>query len=211
MRTKHALLPVAAAMAMILGGCGKADTSQSVIGQAEGAVTNVRDSAQVYAPDQLKSAEAKLAQMKADHEDKDYKAVLAAVPDMNAQIKTINDAVAAKQVAAVAAEQEWSTMNQEIPKDVELIQARVDELSAGKAKLPKDVTKETVATAKTELETVKATWAEATDEASSGKLVEATEKGRTVAAKVEELKTQLGVTEEAAPALASTAPASIAG
>lgn len=210
MRTKHALLPVAAAMAMILGGCGKADTSTSVIGQAEGAVTSVRDSAQVYAPEELKSAEAKLAQMKADHEEKDYKSVLAAVPDMNAQIKTINDAVAAKQVAAVAAEQEWTALNQEIPKDVEVIQARVDELSVA-SKLPKDVTKETVATAKTELETVKATWAEATAEASSGKLVEATEKARTVAAKVEELKTQLGVTEEAAPALASTAPASIAG
>jgi hypothetical protein len=210
MRIQHALLPVAAAMAMILGGCGKADTAQSVIGQAEGAVTSVRDTAQAYAPEELKSAEAKLAQMKQDHEQKNYEAVVAAVPDMNAQIQSINDAVAAKQVAAVAAEQEWTTLNQEVPKDVQLVQTRVDEL-AGSAKLPKDVTKEAVATAKTELETAKATWAAAEADASAGKLVEATEKGRTVQAKVEELKTQLGVTEDAAPALASNAPAPAAG
>ena len=121
----------------------------------------------------------------------------------------INEAIAAKQVAAVAAEQEWSTLNEAVPKDVEAVQARVDELAGG-AKLPKDVTKEVVATAKTELETVKATWAAAEADASAGNLVEATEKGRTVQAKVEELKTQLGVTE-AAPALAANKPASIAG
>jgi hypothetical protein len=208
MRIRHALLPLAAAM--ILAGCGKADTSTSVIGQAEGAVTTVRDSAQAYAPEELKSAEAKLAQMKQDHEQKNYEAVVAAVPEMNAQIQAINDAVAAKQVASVAAEQEWTTLNQEVPKAVEVIQARVDELAGG-AKLPKDVTKETVATAKTELETVKATWAAAEADASAGKLVEATEKGRTVQAKVAELKTQLHVTEEASQALASNAPAPTAG
>lgn len=207
MRIQHALLPLAATM--ILAGCGKADTSQSVIGQADGAVTSVRDTAQAYAPEELKSAEAKLAQMKQDHQKKNYEAVVAAVPDMNAQIQAINDAVTAKQAASVAAEQEWTALNAEIPKDVEVIQARVDELAGG-AKLPKDVTKEAVATAKTELETVKAAWAAAEADASAGKLVEAAEKARTVQAKVEELKTQLGVTE-AAPALASTAPASIQG
>jgi hypothetical protein len=197
-------------MAMILGGCGKADTATSVIGQAETAVTSVRDSAQLSAPEELKSAEAKLAQMKQDNERKDYEAVVAAVPEMNAQIQAINDAVTAKQAATVAAEQEWTTLHQEVPKDVQAVQARVDELAGG-AKLPKDVTKATVATAKTELETVKATWAAAEADASAGKLIEATEKGRTAQTKVDELKTQLGVTEEAAPALASSAPAPVAG
>jgi hypothetical protein len=203
MRIQHALLPLAAAM--ILAGCGKAETAKSVIGQAEGAVTTVRDSAQAYAPEELKSAEAKLAQMKQDNEQKNYEAVVAAVPDMNVQIKTINEAIAAKQVASVAAEQEWTTLNEKVPKDVEVVQARVDELAGG-AKLPKDVTKEAVATAKTELEAVKTTWAEATADADAGKLVEAAEKGRTVQAKVEELKTQLGVTESAALASNATPP-----
>lgn len=191
MRTKHALLPVAAAMAMILGGCGKADTSQSVIGQAEGAVTNVRDSAQAYAPEELKSAEAKLAQMKADHEEKDYKAVLAAVPDMNAQIKTINDAVAAKQVAAVAAEEEWTALNQEIPKDVEVIQARVDELSSSAAKLPKDVTKEAYESAKAKIDELKAEWAAAEAAHAEGRAIEAAEKARAAELKAQEVSEQL--------------------
>jgi hypothetical protein len=68
------------------------------------------------------------------------------------------------------------------------------------AALPKDVTKEELATAKTELETVKSTWAEAIAAASAGNTTEATDKGRIVQAKVEELKNSLGMNEVLASA-----------
>jgi hypothetical protein len=62
------------------------------------------------------------------------------------------------------------------------------------------VTKEEFETAKTELETVKTTWAEATAAASAGHTSEATDKGRIVQAKVEELKNSLGMNEQLASA-----------
>jgi hypothetical protein len=49
---------------------------------------------------------------------------------------------------------------------------------------------------------MKATWAEATAAATAGNTMEAADKGRTVQAKGEELKTQLGLN----PAVASVAP-----
>ena len=78
----------------------------------------------------------------------------------------------------------------------------VDALSG--SKLPKEITKETFETAKTELETTKATWAEATAAATAGDTQVAADKGRTVQAKGEELKNQLGLN----PSLASATPPS---
>jgi predicted nucleic acid-binding Zn-ribbon protein len=123
---------------------------------------------------------------------------VAEVPKFNEQMKTLEAAVASKQTAEAAAAVEWSALNEEVPKAVEAIQARVDSLKP--AALPKDVTKEELATAKTELETVKSTWAEAIAAASAGNTTEATDKGRIVQAKVEELKNSLGMNEVLASA-----------
>ena len=114
--------------------------------------------------------------MKQNFDEREYKVVVAEVPKFNEQMRTLKEAVASKQTAEAAAAVEWSTLNEEVPKAVEAIQARVDSLKP--AALPKDVTKEELATAKTELETVKTTWAEATAAASAGNTAEATEKGR---------------------------------
>ena len=62
------------------------------------------------------------------------------------------------------------------------------------------VTKEEFEAAKTDLETMKTTWAEATAAASAGHTAEATDKGRIVQAKAEELKNQLGMNELVASA-----------
>ena len=154
------------------------------------------------APDELKAAETTLAHMKQNFDERDYKVVVADVPQFNTQVKALEDAMAAKQTADAAATQEWSTLATEVPKSIEAIQARVDSLKP--AALPKDVTKEELATAKTELETVKSTWAEAEAAAGAGNPAEAADKGRTVQAKTEELKNSLGMNEQ----LASTTPPS---
>ena len=198
MKLYQAVLPLAAAMIFV--GCGSRTTAQSVVGQAEGQVSNVQQEAEVTAPAELKTVQGTLAHMKAGFDDRDYKQVVNDVPQFNAQMKTLKDAMAAKQGEAAAAMQEWSTLNTEVPKAVEEIQARVDSLKPNA--LPKDVTKEELATAKTDLETMKATWAEATAAASAGKTVEAATKGRTVQAKANELKDSLGINQQ----LASAAP-----
>jgi hypothetical protein len=59
------------------------------------------------------------------------------------------------------------------------------------------VKKETLEAAKTELESMKTTWAAATVAASAGQANDAADKGRTVKAKGEELMKQLGATPPA--------------
>lgn len=199
MKVYQALLPLAAAM--MIAGCGSRTTAQNVVGQADGMVTKLRPEASVTAPEELKVVEGTLATMKQDFNERDYKPVVDAVPQFNQQLRTLEDAMATKQTAAAAATQEWSTLNSEVPKSIEAIQARVDSLRPNA--LPKDVTKEELETAKTELETIKVTWTEATNAASEGDPAAAAEKGRTVAAKAEELKSALGMNEQ----LASAAPA----
>lgn len=199
MKVYQALLPLAAAM--MIAGCGSRTTAQNVVGQADGMVTKLRPEASVTAPEELKVVEGTLATMKQDFNERDYKPVVDAVPQFNQQLRTLEDAMATKQTAAAAATQEWSTLNSEVPKSIEAIQARVDSLRPNA--LPKDVTKEELETAKTELETIKVTWTEATNAASAGDPAAAAEKGRTVAAKAEELKSSLGMNEQ----LASAAPA----
>jgi predicted nucleic acid-binding Zn-ribbon protein len=196
MKFYQALLPLAAAM--MIAGCGNRGTAESVIGQADGALTTAKEEASIIAPSELKAAEDTLAHMKQSFDAREYKVVVADVPKFNDQMRALKEAVASKQTAEAAAAVEWSTLNEEVPKAVEAIQARVDSLKP--AALPKDVTKEELATAKTELETMKATWAEATAAASAGKTSEATDKGRIVQAKAEELKNTLGMNEVLASA-----------
>jgi hypothetical protein len=196
MKVYQALLPLAAAM--MIAGCGNRGTAQNVVGQAEGGIAAVKEEAAVKAPEELKAAEATLAHMKQNFDSRDYKVVVADVPQFNEQMKTLKEAVASKQTVEAAAAQEWSTLNEQVPKAVEEIQARVDSLKP--AALPKDVTKEELETAKADLETMKTTWSEATAAASAGNTTEATDKGRVVLAKAEELKNTLGMNETLASA-----------
>ncbi len=196
MKVYQALLPLVAAM--MIAGCGGRSTAQSVIGQAEGRMGTVQEQAARTAPAELKAAENTLAHMKQNFDARDYDVVIADVPQFNAQIKTLEEAMASQLTAEAAATQEWSMLNEEVPKSVEAIQARVDSLKP--TALPKDVTKEELESAKIELETMKATWTEATEAAVAGNTVEATEKGRMVQAKAEELKNQLGMNETLASA-----------
>jgi hypothetical protein len=198
MKFYQALLPLAAAM--MIAGCGSRSTAQNVVGQAENALNEVRGDASVAAPNELKAADATLAHMKQNFDQHEYKVVIADVPQFNNQMNAVKTAIETKQNGDLAATQEWTTLNTEVPKAVEEIQAKVDSLKPNA--LPKDVTKEELETAKTDLEAMKATWTEATTAANNGDLVAAAEKGRTVQAKAQEIKSSLGMNEQ----LASVAP-----
>jgi len=194
MKVYQALLPLAAAM--MIAGCGSRSTAQNVVGQAENALNEVRGDASVAAPNELKAADTTLAHMKQNFDQREYKVVIADVPQFNNQMSAVKTAIESKQNGDLAATQEWTTLNTEVPKAVEEIQAKVDSIKPNA--LPKDVTKDEFETAKKDLETMKATWSEATTAANNGDLVAATEKGRTVQAKAQELKSSLGMNEQLA-------------
>lgn len=186
--------------ALLLTGCGNKQPATNAVTQAEAALTPVRDDASRYAPDELKAADATLAKMKEDLSKEDYKGVVSAVPQFNTQMKTLQEALVQQQTLAAAAQNEWDTLNAQVPKAIEAIQVRVDALKG--QKLPKEITKENYEAAKTDLETLKSTWTEATTAATAGNTQEAADKGRTVMSKAEELKTELGMS----PALAQAQP-----
>ena len=196
MKLHQALLPLAAATMM--AACGSRGTAQNVVGQADGAIEKVKEQAALSAPNELKAAQGTVAQMHQNFDARKYKVVIADVPKFNEELKSINAAMEANQGKVAAATQEWTTLNTEVPKAVEEIQARVNSLKPNA--LPKDVTKEELETAKTDLEALKATWAEATAAAGANNPLEATEKGRIVQAKTVELKNSLGMTEQVASA-----------
>lgn len=202
MRISQAFLALAATT-LLMTGCGNKQPANNAVTQAENAISPLRDDAAKYAPEELKAADATLTRMKDDLAKEDYKAVVAAVPKINTDINTLKGAVVQKQTVAAAAQNEWDALNTEVPKSLEAVQTRVDSLKG--TKLPKEISKENYEAAKTDLETIKVTWTEATTAATAGNTVEAADKGRTVQAKVEEIKNELGMN----PALAQSSGATM--
>ncbi len=191
MRMSQAFLPLAAAALLVTGCSNKHTAAQTALGSAEGAIETVKEEAALYAPEELKAAEATVGEMKAKFTEREYADVVAKVPEFNTQLELVQATIVSKQTTEVASIKEWQTLNQEVPESVEALQARVDSLQGGK--LPKEVSKESFETAKSELATLKATWAEAQAAANAGRNTEAADKGRTAQSKAEALKSQLGM------------------
>ncbi|MDF3020725.1 MAG: hypothetical protein K0Q92_2028 [Steroidobacteraceae bacterium] len=139
MRISQAFLPLVAG-ALLLTACGNEQPANNAVTQADAALSPMRDDASKFAPDELKAADATLAKMKDDLAKEDYKAVVGAVPQFNTEVKALQETLVQKQTLAAAAQNEWDTLNAEVPKAVEAIQVRVDALKG--AKLPKEITKE---------------------------------------------------------------------
>jgi hypothetical protein len=192
MKVLNGLMALAATSLLIVGCSSQKTPATNAVTQAEAAVTEVRFEAEKYAPAELKAVDATLANLKADLAKEDYKGVVAAVPQFNKEMAALKEITVAKQTQVVAATHEWEALSEEVPKQVQAIQTRVDSLSA--SKLPKEVNKEAFEAAKVALETMKATWAEATAAFSAGDALAATDKARLVQSKAKELETQLAMT-----------------
>jgi hypothetical protein len=180
------------ALALLMSACAsKEDPAKQIVARADAGLAPVREDASVYAPNELKTAEDKLAAAKDDITWEHYQKVLEEGPALEASVAAVKDAVVAKKTQAAAATHEWTDLSETVPKIVEALQSRVDTLSKAR-KLPPEVKKETLESAKTELESMKTTWAAASAAFSAGQATEAADKGRTVKAKGEELLQQLG-------------------
>ena len=193
MRISNVLMAVAAT-ALLMTGCAKQkEPATQAVQAVETSLAGIRDDAAKFAPTELSAVDAKLAALKEKLAKEDYKAVLAEAPALTKEVESLKETTVAKQTQNAAATHEWEALNADVPKMVQAIQSRVDILSQSK-KLPKELTKESFDAAKSGLETMKSTWAEATAAASAGNAMEAADKGRAVKAKGEEVLQQLGMT-----------------
>jgi predicted nucleic acid-binding Zn-ribbon protein len=197
MRFSNLFLALAATTLIATGCAQQKAPATKALDAIESSLAEVRDDAAKYAPEGLKGVESQVARLKESLDKKEYENVLAGTPSLDKAVASLKDAVAAgkKHAAAelAAAKTEWANLNTEVPKMVENIQTRVDELSKKKVRFR--VSKEELESAKSGLEWMKTEWAEATAASNSGKQVAAAEKARAVKAKGEEVQKTLGMKE----------------
>jgi chromosome segregation ATPase len=196
MQISKSFLALAATSLLFAGGCARQKApATKALESVETSLNAVKEDAAKYAPDGLKGVEAQYARLKDSLDKKEYDNVLAGAPELEKAVGSLKDAVdAGKKHAAAAlasAKTEWASLNDEVPKMVENIQTRVDELSKKKVRFK--VSKEELESAKSGLEWMKSEWAEATAALSSGKQIVAAEKARAVKAKGEEVQKTLGM------------------
>jgi hypothetical protein len=194
---KQSIWLLAALTAVLIIGCNmqKGPAEQAVAG-AQAALDAVRDSAMQYAPEQLGGVDAQLSDMKGKFQQGDYAGVLATAPALMTAISGLKDAATAKKAAAeqalAKAKDDWGPASVAVPKMVDDLAKRVEALSKGK--LPKGVTKDAVAAAKSGLDSLKSTWGDATNASASGDYTTAMAKAQAVKDKATELMKSLGMT-----------------
>lgn len=192
---KHPVFLLAALAAVLLVGCNtQKGPAEQALASAQSALDAVRDDAQKYAPEQLGGVEAKLSDMKGAFQQGNYAGVLAAAPGLTASIASMKDAAAAKKVEAeqalAKAKDDWGPASTAVPKMVEEIARRVETLSRTK-KLPRGVTKDSLAAAKTAVDSMKSSWADAANASSSGDYTTAMAKAEAVKSKAAEIMKSL--------------------
>src|SRR5688572_19019981 len=195
MRFSSLILSLCAATLLIAGCAKNQHAAKEAVDKIESSLAEVKEDAQRYAPDGLKSIESQLARFRADIEAKNYDDVVAGSPQLEKAVASLKDAVStgkkhAQQALAVA-KTEWESLSVEVPKMVETLDARVAELD--KKKLFRGIKKEDFEGAKQTLSTMKSTWAEASDEFNSGKAVSAADKGKSAKSMGDELYDKLEI------------------
>ena len=170
--------------------------AEQAVAAAESALTTIRDMATRYAPDQLQAVEAQLNSAKDSLAKGDYKAVLAGMPALQSAINSLKDTATAKQqeveAANAKAKDAWGPMSSDVPKMVDAIQSRVDILSKSHH-LPKGVTKDSLAAAKSSVDSMKSAWGAAANAATSGDYNTAVSKGQAVRDQASQIMQSLGM------------------
>jgi hypothetical protein len=138
--------------------------------------------AQQYVPDQLSSAQGKVAALTASFEKKDYAAVVAGAPAVLAEVNGLAGAAAAKKDEILKAlGNEWRNLDASIPQSVTAVQTRIDELSKGKH-VPKGID---LAAAKSGLADASSAWDKAQSAFKSGNASDAVPLARDAKSKLE--------------------------
>jgi hypothetical protein len=198
MHISKLILAIAAATLLATGCAKQRAPATKAVEAIETSLAEVRDDAARYAPDGLKGVESQLARLKTSLEAKEYENVLAGTPQLEKAVASLKNAVAASKAQArsalAAAKTEWEGLSAEVPRMVDTIQARVDELSK-KSRLPFGVSKDEFAGAKSGLESMKSLWAEATAEYNKGDAVDAVGKAKTAKGMGQEVRERLGIKE----------------
>jgi hypothetical protein len=188
--------------ALLLAACAsQMEPAQSAIAGVESAVSGASADAGKYVPDQLSAVQAKLADLKAAFDKKDYKSVLSSAPAVLTEAQGLMAAAALKKETVMKAlSGDWTTMAASLPQLVSTVKSRVDMLSKSHH-APAGVD---LAAAKSGLADATTLWGKAQAAFSSGNVEEAVNAAKEVKSKAEAAAAALKMT---LPAAAPAAPA----
>ncbi|MGD9598751.1 MAG: hypothetical protein AB7G76_00420 [Steroidobacteraceae bacterium] len=194
---KRNLLITAVAMLALAAGCAnQKGPATKAIGDAEAALAAFKDDAARLLPDDLSGVETTLGGLKDSLTKGDYKAVLAAAPELSTRIAALRDATAAKkaewEAATAAAKEKWTGYAADLPQMLEAIQSRIAMLDKSR-RLPRNVPQEAFDNAKAGLEWIQTQWAEANDAFNKGDAIDAASKAQAVKDKGDEVLKLLGL------------------
>jgi len=194
-QTSHWLALLATAV-LAVGCAQQKEPATRAVAEVEATVNAVRADAEKYASTELQQVESAVASLKEQLNKKDYKGALAAAPAVATQAAALQQTVADKkremEAAMAAAQEQWRSLSSDVPQMVAAIQSRVDMLSQSR-KLPKNLTPETLQSAKDGLQVMRTTWDEAAASFSAGDPVQAVSKAQTVKDKGAEVMQLLGM------------------
>ena len=185
------------ALVMVFGLCafvaacgdgGKA-AAEAAVGAAQSSFDVVKAEASTYVPDQAKTVQDALSAATDGLAKGNYAQVLADAPTLAPKVSALAEAAAAKKAELTKT---WTDLSAGLPAVVRVIQSRVDMLSKSK-KLPPSISADAFTGAKSGLETITKTWADASDAFKSGNVMDAVAKAQAVKAKAAEVMTSLGM------------------
>jgi len=193
---KHSVWLLGLAAVLVVGCANQKGPAEQAVAGAETALAAVRDDAQKYVPDRLQAVDAQLAALKDSLAKGDYRAALTGAPTVNSAIRSLKDAAEAKKadagVALARAKDAWGPLSTEVPKMVDATENRVTALSKSHH-LPKGVTKEGLAAARSGVDLLKSMWSEASNASASGDFTTAVTKAQAVKDKAAEIMRSLGM------------------
>lgn len=189
------LFAMLAAASLALAACAnQKEPAEQAVAKVESTLAEFHADAEKYAADELKDVDDSVKNLKSNLARKDYGAVVMGAPSVSASIATLKQTVEQRKADAeqmmAAAQTEWNDLTANVPKTVETLQARVDQLSKNH-KFPKGLDKAGFEAAKTDFENLKTGWTEASSEFAAGKMAEAVRKARTIKAQADELAQKL--------------------
>jgi len=186
---------VIAVVSLALAACAnQKGPAEQAVAKVESALAEFHADAEKYAADELKDVDASVNNLKSNLAKQDYGAVVMSAPSVSSSVATLKETVAQRKADAeqmmAAAQTEWNDLSANLPKTVETLQARVDQLGKNH-KFPKGLDKAGFDAAKTDFENLKTQWTEASSEFASGKMAEAVRKARALKAQADELAQKL--------------------
>lgn len=189
---KSRWLAALCATALVIGCSNLKEPATQAVAAAESSLAAVKEAAAQYAPGSLRPVESQIASLQDSLAKGDYKAVMAAAPSVTAAIGGLTEAIKAGQAEIAAATEQWKPLSGDLPKMIAAIQSRVDILARSRS-LPPSISKEAFAAARSDLDTLKATWNEASAAFASGNVADAVSIAQNVKASGAQIMAALGM------------------